>query len=253
MIDEALKYRIEFGLSVFPIAENSKRPIFGWKRFQMQLPSFKEIVGWNDRMNLAMATGQLSGIVVIDCESEEDARWFAATKSNSPIKVQTPRGFHLWFRHPGYDVPNAAKVKDDNGRSRYDIRGDGGYVLIPNSRVLANEKDIHVSGEYQWRGNLSDLNSLPLFNQSWRQSSQPNSQDEHAIRNGTEYIKRIFAVAGQGGHGATWQAVNCLRESGMSQTEATFALLRWNETNANPPWSEKELQHKIEDAYGRTR
>lgn len=80
MIADALKYRIEFGLSVFPIAENSKRPISDWMCYQTRRASYKEIVSWNDRMNLAMATGSLSGIVVIDCESEADARWFASEK-----------------------------------------------------------------------------------------------------------------------------------------------------------------------------
>jgi len=248
MIDDALKYRIEFGLSVFPIVENSKRPAFEWQRFQTRRANYSEIVSWNDRMNLAMATGSLSGIVVIDCESETDANWFANERGDSPIKVKTPRGVHLWFRHPGFHVPNAAKVKDENGQSRYDIRGDGGYVLIPNSRVIANEKDIRVSGQYQWQGILQDLKRIPMYNAAWGKGNQSGSQ--HSIRNGPEYIKHIFAVAGNGGHNETYRAVCKLKESGLNSTEAFAALIQWNETNAKPEWSVKELQHKIESVYG---
>ena len=249
MIDEALKYRIEFGLSVFPIVENSKRPAFEWQRFQFLRANYEEIVKWDNRMNLAMATGSLSGIVVVDCESEADANWFAHQRCDSPVKVKTPRGFHLWFRHPGFHVSNATKVKDENGQPRYDIRGDGGYVLVPNSRVVANGKDVRVSGRYQWWSDLTSLKKIPLFNSTWSRGDQSTIQ--RPIRNGPEYIKHIFAISGVGGHNETYRATCKLKESGLNSTEAFAVLIEWNETNAKPKWSLKELQHKIESVYGK--
>ena len=170
-----------------------------------------------------------------------------AKKKSSPIKVKTPRGYHLWFKHPGFHIPNAAKVKDDKGQSRYDIRGDGGYVLIPNSSVKANGKDIHVTGQYQWRGDLNDLKSIPVFNPEWGQGDP--SGTGQSVKNGREYIKHIKAVAGNGGHNETYRAVCKLQESGLSSTEAFAALVDWNETNTDPAWTVKELQHKIESVY----
>jgi hypothetical protein len=69
------------------------------------------------------------------------------------------------------------------------------------------------------------------------------------IRDGIAYIRRIEAVAGNGGHNATFRAACKLRDSGLTAVEALKELSRWNETNATPPWSQKELAHKVEDAY----
>lgn len=63
------------------------------------------------------------------------------------------------------------------------------------------------------------------------------------------YIRRIEAIAGSGGHNATFRAACKLRDSGLTATEAFQALVLWNETNASPPWSTKELAHKVDDAY----
>jgi hypothetical protein len=69
------------------------------------------------------------------------------------------------------------------------------------------------------------------------------------IRDGVTYIQSIQAVAGEGGHNATFRAACKLRDSGLSAQQALKVILQWNETNARPPWTEKELAHKIHDAY----
>jgi hypothetical protein len=40
-----------------------------------------------------------------------------------------------------------------------------------------------------------------------------------------------------------------LRQAGLSEVEAYVAMQVWNRTNAEPPWSERELLHKVRDAY----
>ena len=58
--------------------------------------------------------------------------------------VETPRGVHLYFRHPGTHVGNRTRVKDETAKPRYDIRGDGGYVVAPPSEVVADGEDVKV-------------------------------------------------------------------------------------------------------------
>ena len=56
------------------------------------------------------------------------------------------------------------------------------------------------------------------------------------------------AISGQGGHDATFRAACVLVLGfGLSTSEALGLLLEWN-LSCQPPWSERELQHKVDDA-----
>lgn len=59
------------------------------------------------------------------------------------------------------------------------------------------------------------------------------------------------AVAGAGGHRATYYAANVCNQFGLTRDEA-MELMRWySERMCDPPWSERELEHKVTDAYAR--
>lgn len=256
----AISY-LRAGLSVFPLAENSKRPAGSWEQYQRQLASIGDASAWQC-CNLGIATGEISGVVVVDCESEANAAWFLKYRAAglTPGMVATPRGIHLYFRHPGQRVPNITHARDEAGISRYDIRGDGGYVVAPPSTVSGKQ--------YTWLREFLDAARLPEFRMSWRPGKQAEKQAEkqqqptglskqattttdRAVTDGEAYIMRIHAVSGQGGHGDTWRAVNRLKDSGISEAEAYEVLSRWNSSNAEPPWSEAELLHKIKDCFSR--
>jgi hypothetical protein len=97
------------------------------------------------RANIAVATGETSGIVVADIDSRHGGAdaWRTLTAGRSRIEapvVLTGAGWHVWFAHSGRPVPNSA------GRlgAGIDIRGDGGYVIAPPS--------LHPSGRrYRWQ------------------------------------------------------------------------------------------------------
>ena len=56
------------------------------------------------------------------------------------------------------------------------------------------------------------------------------------------------AVSGSGGHNCTFQAACELFRFGLSEDES-LRLLQWfNATKCQPPWSERELQHKLASA-----
>ncbi len=57
------------------------------------------------------------------------------------------------------------------------------------------------------------------------------------------------AVSGQGGHNTTFRAAMVLAEGfGLDQADAE-PLLREYSSRCQPPWSERELAHKLDDAY----
>lgn len=63
------------------------------------------------------------------------------------------------------------------------------------------------------------------------------------------YLAKLpFAVSGAGGHPATLRAAcECVR-FGLSDGDALALLREWNGTHCQPPWTEKELAHKLTDA-----
>ena len=63
------------------------------------------------------------------------------------------------------------------------------------------------------------------------------------------YLAKLpAAVSGQGGHGATFRAACVLVIGfGLDRNQALAILREWNE-RCQPPWTEKELEHKVDDA-----
>jgi hypothetical protein len=238
----AISYVHWLGLSVLPIGENKKPPI-KWKGLQEQHPTFEEILSWpKDGFNLAVITGRISGgLVIVDCDSGDDAKWFWKEKGQSPVVVKTKRGFHFYFQS-ACEVRNAHKCF-----GKHDVRGEGGYALIPPSR--------HSEGQYEWhRGKkLASVAQLPAFHPSWRPESDGYSFDDRKITDGAAYIACIEAVEGSGGDKDTYRAAMALRDSGLSESEALYVLLEWNRTNAKPPWGAKELLHKVCCAFKENR
>lgn len=61
------------------------------------------------------------------------------------------------------------------------------------------------------------------------------------------YLKKLpAAVSGSGGHDATWRAALACRRFGLTDGEMRQALDWYNENKCQPPWSEKELKHKMD-------
>ena len=128
------------GLRVFPGKPRSKEPAVPWKKYQDEAPTNNELVRWDaSDFNVCIVTGAPSDIIVLDVDSPEAQD--VVDKLNLPTTptVETARGRHLYFKHPGYPVRNGVKI----GGLKLDVRGDGGYVIGPGS--------IHPSGvAYEW-------------------------------------------------------------------------------------------------------
>lgn len=238
----ACHYVFAHGFSVIPMGFD-KKPLIKWKEYQDRRPTLREILEW-PKENIAIVTGAVSNLAVIDCESFADADWFARNRGKSQVVVKTRRGYHFYFRHPGQQVMNGQRIE-----GKYDVRGDGGYVLAPPSK--------HADGHYEFMPDrhLTSVADLPAFDPAWRTVAMPNGDaryyDAKEVADGCAYISKIQAVAGQGGHNDTYRAVCCLRASGLSKWDALAAIVEWNETNAQPKWALADLVHKINDVYGR--
>lgn len=143
----ALEYN-QRGLAVIPIKRADKTALVGWRGFQLSRPTDDQILEWFAEYpgaNLAIITGSVSGIVVLDIDSPEGLRIAKANGLPKTPAVKTGKGWHLYFKHPGAKLPNWVKKIQD-----IDLRGDGGYVVAPPS--------IHENGAiYSWVPDTADL------------------------------------------------------------------------------------------------
>jgi putative DNA primase/helicase len=145
MVDWALVYA---GLDyrVFPCSPASKRPLteHGFKDATRDPEKIRALWKQWPKAAIGMPTGAASGLLVIDVDatSETDAlalveelRKQIGGKLPACWMVTTPRGgLHLYYAMPvGAKIGNrAAMIKTTAGQ--IDVRGDGGYVILPPSR-----------------------------------------------------------------------------------------------------------------------
>ena len=133
-LNDALSY-LERGFSIIPIGPD-KTPLIKWAPFQQRRPTIEEVTQWfhdNPNANLAVITGAISGIVVVDIEKGGSTEGLPPTVT---VKTQGD-GWHYYYKHPGKKVTNAVRF-----RELADIRGDGGYAVLPPS--------VGKKGKYEW-------------------------------------------------------------------------------------------------------
>ena len=142
MLRAALSY-VRRGWSVFPCRSGDKRPdaellpvVDGrptWAPFQSAAPTEAQARGWWTRRptaNIAVVTGAVSGVVVLDLDAKPGGANGADTLRRAGLDVPLTRavrtpsgGVHAYFRHPGGELRNWQKRADLPG---VDARGDGG-------------------------------------------------------------------------------------------------------------------------------
>jgi len=252
LVETALEAR-RLGYAPIPILPGTKVPAVKWKRWQEELPPEDLVRAWfaDARRNLAIVT---TGLVVFDCDDPEKAQLVLDECGETPHHLGTPRGgFHLGYRRRrGVEVVNQVKVRG----LPIDIRTDGGLELLPPSRT--------ERGTYAWLGaGLCPRPDLPVARIGWtRERSRRRAHrvvelapEEltgdrgRLVARARAYLACIEgAVSGQRGHDRTFRAACVLvRKFGLTEPEAWPLLCEWNR-KCEPPWSERDLAHKLSDA-----
>ncbi|MCG6538018.1 MAG: bifunctional DNA primase/polymerase, partial [Syntrophales bacterium LBB04] len=131
MLEYALRYR-KRGFSVIP-CKKDKTPFIKWQPYQLQKPTEDEIRQWwgkHPDANIGIACGPVSGVDVLDVDTEEAyqnlTEIFLNETFQTPI-AKTPKGRHLYFKHRT-GLSNAVRVVAGT-----DLRTQGGYVIAPPS------------------------------------------------------------------------------------------------------------------------
>ena len=147
-----LNLLLKHGFAVFPIVPNGKIPYPGTKGFKdasKDVQIVTRMFGQRAGANVAIATGAVSGIFVLDVDQHsDDADGSESLKALEAIhgplpdtvEVLTPSGGrHLYFKHVE-GLGNRAAV-----RPGLDVRAQAGYVLCPPSTISGNAYEWEAS------------------------------------------------------------------------------------------------------------
>ena len=143
------KMENKFNFAIFPIQPNMKIPyshiVDKEKRggFYTATKDMDIISNWETKLkkcNWAIATGEKSNVIVIDIDVKGNAKGFESFKKMIEGKPEMPKtytvktpssGLHFYFKYRS-DVKSKINVGLYGG---VDIKTDGGYVLIPKSKI----------------------------------------------------------------------------------------------------------------------
>ena len=160
------------GIAIIPLAPKTKKPLVRWRDYQTRLPTEAELLRWfypGNSRNVAAVCGW-RGLTVLDFDDAASygawIAWSAITGgvarrvASATYRVRTARGMHVYLLVG--DTPRCGKVDEPIS---VDIKGIGGYVLIPPS--------VHPSGA---RYEAVD-NSAPIMEIDTLTEVLPNAPD----------------------------------------------------------------------------
>lgn len=181
MLKYARAYAKENGnrkpLPIFPLSEGQKTPLIGKKRGGNgcldATTDLEQINKWwsaYPNANIGIATGEQSGIIVVDIDvkhhegkfGDETFEELEKTLGALPDtwEVITPSGGrHIYLKYPeGYDIRNS----ESKLGQWIDVRANGGYVVAPPSTLK--------NGVYEWDAGLTPNDTtLAEIPEAWLQ------------------------------------------------------------------------------------
>lgn len=206
-------------------------------------------------------TGGTNGIFVVDIDMKNGKdgcgsliTLAAGRAVPETATVATPTGgVHLYFRlPPGVYIPNRRALAEG-----IDIRGEGGYVVGPGSP--------HKNG-----GTYQDLGGVPADAPAWLlelviapKKSTPTAVAHYTVEptspagvRAVEWAKAFLAraeaaIEGQGGSDRLFHVACHLQYSALPREILQELIEEVYNPRCVPPWSPREIEHKLEDANER--
>jgi hypothetical protein len=231
---QAAREYVSHGMSVIPVLPRGKKPAIPWKEYQQRPPTDEELVRWfgnEAKNNIGIVTGPISGLAVVDLDSDLAFAFAKKKKLSLTPTVKTGRGFHAYCKT--MDGVRNFQQRDD--LPDIDLRADGGYVVAPPS--------VHESGRaYGWvkgRG-LGEIEMTEL--PSWVLVDKPEEKIAVGkLYQGVETGSRNKALA---------RLVGSWVKDGGSLKEIKEQSLVWNSSNPDTLPLE-EVEQTVKSIYKR--
>ncbi|GGR67325.1 hypothetical protein GCM10008959_31880 [Deinococcus seoulensis] len=257
--------------------ERDGKSVPAWKGLQIVPPTEKDLAIWFAKKagkGLAVVTGAVSSLIILDFDGPDGEK--LRQQLGLPVHVRTGSGgSHVYFEHPGWPVATLnSKAKHELGQrwTGLDIRGDGGYAIIPPS--------VNPSGPYTWEsapGDVLPLSRLPddlraflgLLEPPKRPEPRPaatvtsyqgSRQDGQGRPPGELLVGRALdrVNSGEGRNNAGMWLATQLRDNGYSRGEAQAVMRDYaaqvpvqDAHGRHDPYSESEAAATLASAYSR--
>lgn len=261
---EAAKNYIQRGWMVVPIPARTKRPVAkGWPDLRIAEGDVGQFFNPND--NIGVILGEPSGWLVdvdLDCEEacELADQYLPATKAITG-RPSAPRS-HLWYITQG--AKTEKHTDPESGAMIVELRSTGGQTVVGPS--------VHPEGEHYEVLDGEPANvPAPMLAACVKSLAEAVVEKRHGDikrsppvttpgprfecdgdieRRAIAYLDAMPpAISGSGGHSACYTAATTLVHGFALPPERALAILEQHyNPRCDPPWSIKELQHKVDDA-----
>lgn len=251
LLEAGLKY-LKRGFPVIPFRRDKKgSAIKTWEPYQKVLPSESDVKGWFEKRFshefMAIVTGKLSRIMVVDCDSEEA---YQRVQENLPESLETPvakspKGYHIYFQY-----------REGLFSRRYmpevDVKTDGGCIIVPPSQNGDGKK-------YKWLTtgiDKADPAVMPdslyylllQLSSSYKGHDDKEENDSRQVSSLSPDVVNLF-VEGQRNQDI-FHVANCLFKGGCEKKYIN-KVCEIIGKNCNPPINEKEISTIIQSAMDR--
>jgi putative DNA primase/helicase len=234
MLHDALALA-EHGWHVFPLRPSGKEPATAHGLLDATTDEATIRAWWDQtpEANIGVRTGAESGLLVLDVDAGdkggvESLATLLSEHGDLPATCRAHTGGggeHILFQHPGGEVRNSTGRL---GRG-IDVRGDGGYIVVPPS--------VHPSGEhYAWlHGGPFDPEPPPkwlldLLATTLTKTAPATEQEAEGTIPEGQRNSKLASLAGS------------MRRRGMSLDGISAALQAENQSHCDPPLDEEEVE-----------
>lgn len=262
-LDAARDY-VRRGWSVVPVPFKRKRPVLkGWEQLRLTEADLEQY--FDQPANIGLILGEPSGwLVDVDCV---EARAIAANHlPPTPAKTGRPGAVesHWWNYATGAET---VQNRDPVTRQMIvELRSTGGQTVVgPSIHPSGQQYDVLTGKPAVVPAEMltACVEALARRVIELRHGEQPvqsvrnpdaQTVDRHRVESPTDVECRALAyldklppaISGNGGHAATYAAATVLVHGFEIDPERALALLldHYN-PRCEPPWTEKELRHKV--------
>lgn len=269
-LDAAIEY-LERGFPV--VLCDGKQPLGGenWQHKRWDERAIRRAFQRNPELNIGMKNGPLSGID-IEADGPEEEALLADLFDGCEIPIgptyESARGKHRWF---AWDD----RLAECGEKAVVSYRGRNGGKAKLGVRIghgKAAQSIVPPSPGRSWIPGLSFgecelpkppdkvIDRIVAATKPKAQSNGRASANRHAQQNGRDdnrfercrrYVAKMdAAIDGQGGSVPTFAAACTIFRFGLSDDDAWKVMQEFNERCVGP-WSDEELQHKLEGAKAR--
>ena len=236
------------GYSVIPCSQE-KKALVKWEAYQKEQPTLRQVEEWWEKFpdaNIALITGKISNLTVLDADTEEAKNLIESYLPETfltPI-VKSPKGHHYYFTYQ-QDIPNKANISKG-----LDARSEGGYIIAPPSKNGNGKEYQYLVGINNVAVQLMPSSLFSYINSKLKDYIYTKSDDKDNMRQHETTSANISFNKGARDQ-TLFHVANCLVKGGMPEHEIEQLLTLIASKVCNPPFPKNELLTKVQSALKR--